>query len=169
MVDDESLSGPALDAPEIFLDEVENSDSPSSTANTKSESISRQEVLAHKETAQVNRLRIILLFALFIAAVVVSVSVYFVTRRGEEQQIRSEFKGRALSLLNSFDEVIQQKMLAITSFSESITAYARASNSEWPFVTVTDFAERSETVSRMCLYCRLLKCFFSYLTLVAGA
>lgn len=121
----------------------------SNQIKTASESSTTEQELAQKETTAVNRLRFIVLLALFLAAVVVSLTVFFVTARGEQQQFESEFKGNALTLLNSFDEVVQQKILAINTFSESVTAYAKNTNSTWPFVTFPDFAERCESVLQL--------------------
>ena len=108
---------------------------------------SNESMLARKETTAVNRLRIVVLLALFFAAAVISLTVFFVTRRAEKQQFESEFQGSAVLLLNNFNEIVQQKILAITSFSEHITSYTKASNSTWPYVVVPDFAEQSESVS----------------------
>ena len=53
------------------------------------------------------------------------------------------FVGSASRVVQSFENILEQKIAAIAAFGVTITAAAVANNSTWPFVTVDQFQERS--------------------------
>jgi hypothetical protein len=53
------------------------------------------------------------------------------------------FTGSASRVVQSFENILEQKIAAIAAFGVTITASAIANNSTWPFVTVDQFQERS--------------------------
>lgn len=120
-----------------------------------SQSRSDEEELAKKETAAVLKLRVLVFVALLFAALAVSMSVFFVTSRGEAATFESDFEGSAKKMLQAFQEIVDQKVLGLSSFSAEVTSYERSSDTvEWPFVTVPDFHVRAQTVLA------LTKCLF---------
>jgi hypothetical protein len=111
-------------------------------SNTQSVS-SDEEQLAQKETTAVFHLRLLVLFALCCAAVLVSVAIYFITSNAEEHEFLGQFEGNAIKVLGSFEEIVGQKLGAIASLAVSFTSYARSTNATWPFVTMNDFQQRA--------------------------
>jgi hypothetical protein len=53
------------------------------------------------------------------------------------------FVGSAARVVQSFENILEEKIAAITAFGVTITASAVANNSTWPFVTVDLFQQRS--------------------------
>ena len=53
------------------------------------------------------------------------------------------FAGSASRVVQSFENILEQKIAAIAAFGVTITASAIAHNSTWPFVTVDQFQQRS--------------------------
>lgn len=126
-------------------DDMDESKKGTSTSGEGSTTEEEQERLAAKETKAVFLLRLLVFSALFLAAAIVSVAVYILTSRAEQDDFDSSFEGSSLKLINSFKEIVQQKIGAITSVSVAFTSYARAQNNTWPFVTMNDFQQRAAT------------------------
>jgi hypothetical protein len=53
------------------------------------------------------------------------------------------FAGNANKVLISFQEILEEKIAAIASLGVTFTAFAKAENSTWPFVTMNDFQQRA--------------------------
>lgn len=105
-----------------------------------------EEELAKRETVAVSRLRLFVHFAIFVAAIVISFSVYLITSKGEQTTFRSNFQGCADQLLNAFESIVVQKVSATKAFATSITSYAKATNSKFPYVTIDDYQQRAESI-----------------------
>ena len=104
---------------------------------------SSEEQLASKETRAVFRSRVLVFGALFLAASIVSVVVYFITKESEKEDFETTFDGASAKLVESFEEIVQQKIGALNSLSVAFTSYARSQNDTWPFVTMNDFQQRA--------------------------
>ena len=57
--------------------------------------------------------------------------------------LHDSFVGSASRVVQSFENILEQKIAAIAAFGVTITAAAVANNSTWPFVTVDQFQQRS--------------------------
>ena len=115
----------------------------STTAYTKKSDEEAEKLLAKGETRYVLRLRILVFVALLLAALAVSLTVYFITKGAEEQQFQAGFDGTAQKLLDSFNEIIEVKIGAIADLSVTITEFTRDRNMTWPFVMMSDFQQRA--------------------------
>ena len=117
-----------------------------------------EEELAAKETRNVFRLRVLVILVLLLAGCAVAVVVFIVASKGETEQSNSHYEGSAQKIISSFEQVVSQKVAAITSLAVTLTAYARSQNDTWPFVTMNDFQQRSAMVRSLsdCLFLELL-------------
>ena len=53
------------------------------------------------------------------------------------------FVGSASRVVQSFENILEQKIAAVAAFGVTITASAVANNVTWPFITVDQFQQRS--------------------------
>ena len=102
-----------------------------------------EKLLAQSETRYVLRLRILVFLALLLAALAVSLTVYFVTANSEQEQFMVGFEGNAQKLMDSFDEIVNVRIGAIANLAVTFTEFARDRNVTWPYVTMTDFHQRA--------------------------
>ena len=67
------------------------------------------------------------------------------------------FVGSASRVVQSFENILEQKIAAIAAFGVTITASAVANNSTWPFVTVDQFQQRSASSRSLsgCLFLQM--------------
>ena len=101
--------------------------------------------LAAKETAAVFRLRVLVLVIMFLAAVAVSLAVWFITTNSEEEDFKTHYDGASTKLIESFEAIVDQKIGALASLSVTFTSFARNENATWPFVVMNDFQQRAAT------------------------
>ena len=47
--------------------------------------------------------------------------------------------------MDSFEEIVDQKIGALASLSVTFTSFARNENATWPFVVMNDFQQRAAT------------------------
>jgi hypothetical protein len=80
----------------------------------------------------------------------------FVSIRPSFFHIPFRFEGSASRVIQSFENILEQKIAAIAAFGVTITASAVVNNSTWPFVTVDQFQERSAS-SRSLSGCYILQ------------
>lgn len=80
--------------------------------------------LANKESQRVFKLRLLVLTALILVTVTVTLILWFTTTRAEEEDFHTNFKGAATKLIESFEEIVAQKLNAIGGFGVSLTSYA---------------------------------------------
>jgi class 3 adenylate cyclase len=100
--------------------------------------------LAENETRAVFKLRVLVLLALLLAAIAVSLVVYFITSNSEEDEFQGQYEGHATKVLESFEDIIELKMEALAALGVGLTSYARGQNgTSWPFVTMNDFQQRA--------------------------
>ena len=129
---------------EASNEEQEGEDlSVSDASNVDSEN--KDEVLAKDETRAVSWLRLMVMFALLSAAVLVAGTVFWLIDRALEETLLAEFHGSAEKLFESFQDIVLQKLGALAALGSSVTAYARGNNRTFPFVTLNDFQERAAT------------------------
>ena len=99
--------------------------------------------LAKEETNAVFRLRVMVILVLLVAAGIVSYVIYHYTSKAESQEFRAQFDGSAQKVIETFEDIVKEKLGALTSLSVTMTSYARSHNYTWPFVTINDFQQRA--------------------------
>ena len=100
-------------------------------------------LLAKSETRYVLRLRILVFLALLLAALAVSLTVYFITSKAEQEQFTVAYDGYSQKLLESFDDIVAVRIGAVANLAATYTEFARDRNLTWPFVTMSDFHQRA--------------------------
>jgi hypothetical protein len=108
-----------------------------------------KERLGQAETNAVFRLRLLVFLVMLLAAIAVSVAIYIITSGAEEDEFESQFDGAASKVLETFDNVVQQKIAAISSLAVAIIAHGIDHSRDWPFVTLSSFQQRSSTARKL--------------------
>jgi hypothetical protein len=91
---------------------------------------------------KVFRLRALVIIALLLAATAVSLVIYIITRNAEMDEFEIQFEGNAEKVIESFTDIVKT-MGAISGLGVAITAHSQNAQSEWPFVTLSNFQERA--------------------------
>lgn len=104
--------------------------------------------IAKRETLAVNRLRALVFFVLFLAALIVCIIVYKVTKSADNKAYREHYEGAASKVTEAFLDIMESKMAAATTMTVAMTAYAKDHGSRWPYVTLPDFQPRSATARK---------------------
>jgi hypothetical protein len=132
-----SASGKSSDS---FFSETE-------TAGSKATEMSAEEKeeLAQKETRHVFMLRVLVVMVLLLAAVAVSLVVYFITRNAEIDEFETQYTALAETVLRAFEDIVTEKLGAISSVGVAAIAHGVDHRRDWPFVTLSFFQERSAT------------------------
>jgi hypothetical protein len=112
---------------------------------TYASSEAEKDQLAQKESRNVLLLRVLVIIVLLFAAVAVSVVVYFITRFAEIDEYETQYKALADTVLRAFEDIVTQKMGAISSVGVAAIAHGVDLDREWPFVTLSFFQARAAT------------------------
>ena len=112
---------------------------------TEGSSEAEKDQLAQKETRDVFLLRVLVVIVLLLAAVAVSVVVYFITRNAEVDEFETQYTALADTVLRAFEDIITQKLGAISSVGVAAIAHGVDANQSWPFLALSSFQERSAT------------------------
>jgi hypothetical protein len=144
-----------------------NNDSTSDEYNTTKGSGNQTETstnksekeIAQEESRVIFWLRSLTLTALVVAAVGVCGAIWYLTSKAELEEYENQFEGSASKIINSFEDIVGQRLTALGSLAVSYTSYAKNQPGvEWPFVTIPDFDERSLTtrVNSNSLFTRII-------------
>lgn len=109
----------------------------------------QKENLGQRETRVVFRLRLLVFLVMTLAAAAVSITVYFITSRSEQDLFETQFDGAASKVLETFQNVLGQNVAAITTLSVAVIAHGIDHSRDWPFVTLSSFQQRSSTVRKL--------------------
>lgn len=142
----------------VSLEGLENTASPDSSIGhakgssrrTNSDEEKCVYSIAEKETRQISLQRVMVIAVLLVAAIVISLAVYFVTTKAEEDEFVAHFEGGAEKIVFSFKSIVQEKLGAIGSLCLALTAAGKHTpkldgdmSDAWPFVTMDSFHERA--------------------------
>jgi hypothetical protein len=116
------------------------------SSNTESQ---QRPQISSKESKVVNRLRISVFLALFFASMVVSVIVYIITSNSQHHEFCVQYEGMSGQLIHAFNDIVTQKISVVGSLRVSLMAHALDNEQGWPFVTLSSFQQRAETVRRL--------------------
>lgn len=78
-----------------------------------------------KETRIIHRFCILYILVLLIFGAVITTLVYFLSQDYENEQIESNYDVSSTMVLNAFEEIVDNKLATITSFTSSITTYGK--------------------------------------------
>jgi hypothetical protein len=127
----------------IVDDDVESSFGISVSVTKPGLQTKENERIGQEETKVIFKLRLLVFLVLSLAALAVSLSVYYITKNAEDEEFKASFEGNALKVIESFEEIVGQKLGALASLGVAFTSFARSHNQTWPFVTMNDFQERA--------------------------
>ena len=117
----------------------------SSFENEQETSQQAKEELARQETAAVLGLRLLVFLVLFLAAVAVSIIVFYVTSGAEVDESKTQYDGAAQKVLQAFSDIVNSKLGAVSSLGVASIAHGVDHYRTWPFVTLSSFQQRSAT------------------------
>lgn len=143
--DDDALSIASDDEDDGNLQSSKSEDHSAATGTDNGgDASSSGDSIARKESDQVFRLRLLVLLAILLAAVAVSLAVYFLTANSEKHEFEQQFEGASRKILTSFEEIVNLKLSAIGSLAVQASMYVNNHvNISWPFVTIPDFQLRA--------------------------
>lgn len=101
--------------------------------------------LAKTETAYVNRLRYLILLILIVAAIGVSLMVYYVSSNAEEDELVTQFEAASSRLVDAFDAIRTDRVATLASLAVAAIAHGVDHSREWPFVSLSFFQQRAYT------------------------
>ena len=104
-----------------------------------------QEQLAKEETLQINRLRWWGFKVLLLAALIISVIVYMISRNAQNDEYEKAYDGAAKLITDAFTDIMTSKMGAVSSMGVALIAHGKDHAREWPFVTLSSFQQRAST------------------------
>jgi hypothetical protein len=99
-----------------------------------------QEEIAKSETTAVFWLRLTVLLVMILSALAVALSVYFYTSGSEQDEFETQFISDSVKVLESVGLTLDTTFGAADAFVLKLVAYARYSNSSWPYVTLPNHA-----------------------------
>ena len=105
--------------------------------------------IAHRETRNVMYLRLGLLLTLFVATSIVCTFVFIFVSEGENDEFEKAFVSYSTKLTETFQSIADRRLGAIAAFSTTITSFALATNSSWPFVTVPNFEAQARHIGKL--------------------
>ncbi|CAB9526583.1 Receptor-type guanylate cyclase gcy [Seminavis robusta] len=104
-----------------------------------------QEQLAKEETNQINRLRWLVFKVLLLAALVISIIVFMISRNAQQDTYHKSYDGAAQHVTDAFQDIMVSKMGAVSSMGVALIAHGRDHYRDWPFVTLSSFQQRAST------------------------
>jgi hypothetical protein len=149
MVDGDSLSEAHSSSQEGASSSKKGGSSNKSTSSDSGTVHTNKERLGQAETNAVFRLRLLVFLVMLLAAIAVSFTIYIITSKAEQDEFESQFDGAASKVLETFDNVVQQKVSAISSLAVAIIAHGIDHSRDWPFVTLSSFQQRSSTARKL--------------------
>jgi len=93
---------------------------------------------AELQSQLMTRFRFVLLAGLVAILLLCSVGGYFLARRRNAALFQSEFQSHSEALATAISSRMKEKVDLLESLSASLTSYAVAKESAWPFVTIED-------------------------------
>jgi hypothetical protein len=129
-------SSHALDSDEEDIHSVVSSTASSNKDMNQASTQINENQLARNETKTISYLRFFVFGFLLVTAVLVSVSVYLITHRDQEQDFETQFDAQAIRILERFHEGVEGKLGAMDAMATSITSFALSTGATFPNVTI---------------------------------
>lgn len=102
--------------------------------------------LAAKESKRVRRTKCFVIFFLLIIMIGVSISAYVLECNKEDGEFQRQFDDHSCKVLSTIGSKLVHTLQASDAFVVSVASLASATNQNWPFVVVPDFAVRAEKI-----------------------
>lgn len=98
--------------------------------------------IALSETRLVHALRLLVGIVLVSATVLAATAVYRLTKHDEKLRFQSHVKVQSGLIANNLNHAVSERLGVLSSMATTITSLAMATDQEFPFVTIPDFALR---------------------------
>jgi hypothetical protein len=110
-----------------------------------------REALSSKDSKNVFRLRLMVVFIMIVVAISVCVLVYKLTYTSETQYFASQYEGASRILLDAFEAIIKRSSsISAVGIAAKVHRLDRAAeNASWPFVTMNYFEHRASFAKEM--------------------
>ena len=126
------------------LDISQHSDASLAEAALAREERERErKTLARKEDQAVKGLRFLVVFVLVLAACTVALFISNYVQTDQTNDFRAAFDASATKVISAFQATMARKVESIDAFATSITSYALATNTSFPFITIPDYEIRA--------------------------
>lgn len=114
--------------------------------------------VARRETKAVFGVRFLIFIMLLLAALAVSIIVYLITSRAEQQEYETQYEGAYKKVMSSFADIVKIKLGGISTLGVAVMAHgdttAAAAAAEgiptttggFPFVTLPRFQQRAAAI-----------------------
>jgi hypothetical protein len=129
-------SSQALDSDSEDIHSVVSSTAPSNKDINQASTQNNENQLARNETKTISYLRFFVFGLLLVTAVLVSVGVYLLSRRDQEQDFQAQFEAQAIRILERFHHAVEGKLGALDAMATSITSLALSTGATFPNVTI---------------------------------
>ncbi|GKY96337.1 hypothetical protein MPSEU_000593400 [Mayamaea pseudoterrestris] len=97
------------------------------------------------ESKQVAKLKIVMICIMVLAAIAVVSTVYYESHQSQSEALESAFYSSAEKLLDTFHNIAQEKLGALSSLTVAATAHGVDTGSHWPFLSLSYFQHRAIT------------------------
>lgn len=105
-------------------------------------------LLARRETANVNRLRYLVLASLLVAAAGVSALVFLISKDAQEDEMDAQFHSASVRLAEAFDRIRTARIATLASLAVAAIAHGVDHKRDWPFVTLSSYQQRAYTAKQ---------------------
>jgi hypothetical protein len=130
------------------FDELQSTDS---TTGSEADNHNDSSIdFATSEKKTVFCLRLLVFLALLLSSVGVCLVVFFLTSGSQNEEFLAQYDGSATKVIDSFQEIVGQKLSAVGSLSVTATSFAKSQpNVTWPFVTLVDYQDLASTAREL--------------------
>lgn len=140
---EEFISPNPIENNEESVSESESSTFPQDKHTVNEEESPTQALtIGNKESREVNRFKVIVVFTLIVVAVVSSTCVFAFIKKAEQSQFEETFHANALKVLEAVRNSIDNTLMPLDNLAVTLVSHAKAQKSEWPFVTLDDYGVR---------------------------
>jgi hypothetical protein len=143
----------------VVCKDSEDGKSFESTTNNSSREVSIREEIAKRESANVYRLKLLVITTMLISSAVISVAMFISSRNSELDELELQFLGASKLLTDSFIHIAEKRIEAMAALKVAVVSHGLyySESRSWPFVTIPNFQERSRIVhdSSMSLFVSL--------------
>lgn len=123
-------------------DAINESEHQTSYSNTSAVEEKESLSIGDAESKRLVLSRLAVMLVLVSVATAVSVTVFMSSHNAEYDSFRLHFYDVASKLSVEFSGGASRRITAIEGLSSQITSYAKATNSQWPYVVLPDFERR---------------------------
>lgn len=127
-------------------DEVLSKNSESYGSNNPASKRPSADVIAKDEDKAVIRLRLLLVLVLIGSTIGAAFATHHYVSGFETSSFEEQFQADASKVLSSIGASLDLTMAAVDTLAVTMVSYAHSSQSNWPFVTVPDFAVRAAKI-----------------------